>query len=275
MAVGGKAGYYFSATFVVIGSISIFLIAFHRRRGRRRPHRHRHEPTTGSDSRAEPPETPRDRADSLPDVDERVLNLLKQRVAAVNSSHELRKQELTCISEEGIADMDLPDALFEDIELELNLLQGDITSCNKVENYLVLSEYENNLIAEQPTDRRPAFGRRRSLVKQVSSMRSRAAQMLASKPADIPEERSDVENDLPSDSSVSSRLFRGWIRGRKKGGASGDAGTDAPGAAVISASAAAAMTSPSDVWVPCRAMLSVLCAGGCCVTCRISGADLR
>ncbi|KAF0299794.1 Monocarboxylate transporter 2 [Amphibalanus amphitrite] len=197
VAVGGKAGYYFSATFVVIGSISIFLIAFHRRRGRRRAHRHRHEPAPGGEARAEPPETPRDRADSLPDVDERVLNLLKQRVAAVNSSHELRKQELTCISEEGIADMDLPDALFEDIELELNLLQGDITSCNKVENYLVLSEYENNLIAEQPTDRRPAVGRRRSLVKQVSSMRSRAAQILASKPADIPEERSDVENDLP------------------------------------------------------------------------------
>ncbi|XP_043216970.1 monocarboxylate transporter 2-like [Amphibalanus amphitrite] len=216
VAVGGKAGYYFSATFVVIGSISIFLIAFHRRRGRRRAHRHRHEPAPGGEARAEPPETPRDRADSLPDVDERVLNLLKQRVAAVNSSHELRKQELTCISEEGIADMDLPDALFEDIELELNLLQGDITSCNKVENYLVLSEYENNLIAEQPTDRRPAVGRRRSLVKQVSSMRSRAAQILASKPADIPEERSDVENDLPSDSSVSSRLFRGWIRGGRR-----------------------------------------------------------
>lgn len=56
------------------------------------------------------------------------------------------KPELTCISEEGIADMDLPDNLFEDLEYV-----GDcITSCNKVENYLMLSEFENNLIAEMP-----------------------------------------------------------------------------------------------------------------------------
>lgn len=40
----------------------------------------------------------------------------------------LDKPELTCISEEGIADMDLPDNFLEDIEYV-----GDcITSCNKV-----------------------------------------------------------------------------------------------------------------------------------------------
>ncbi|KYN07459.1 Monocarboxylate transporter 8 [Cyphomyrmex costatus] len=56
------------------------------------------------------------------------------------------KPELTCISEEGIADMDLPDNLLEDFDYI-----GDcITSCNKVENYLMLSEFENNLIAEMP-----------------------------------------------------------------------------------------------------------------------------
>lgn len=38
------------------------------------------------------------------------------------------KAELTCISEEGIADMDLPDNLFDDFDYI-----GDcITSCNKV-----------------------------------------------------------------------------------------------------------------------------------------------
>lgn len=42
------------------------------------------------------------------------------------------KPELTCISEEGIADMDLPDNLFEDFDYI-----GDcITSCNKVFKYL-------------------------------------------------------------------------------------------------------------------------------------------
>lgn len=56
------------------------------------------------------------------------------------------KPELTCISEEGIADMDLPDNLLEDFDYI-----GDcLTSCNKVENYLMLSEFENNLIAEMP-----------------------------------------------------------------------------------------------------------------------------
>lgn len=70
------------------------------------------------------------------------------------------KPELTCISEEGIADMDLPDNLLEDLDY-----MGDcITSCNKVENYLMLSEFENNLIAEMPIvmDRR---GRRWSLAR--------------------------------------------------------------------------------------------------------------
>lgn len=70
------------------------------------------------------------------------------------------KPELTCISEEGIADMDLPDNILDDMDYI-----GDcITSCNKVENYLMLSEFENNLIAEMPinVDRK---GRRWSLAR--------------------------------------------------------------------------------------------------------------
>lgn len=42
--------------------------------------------------------------------------------------------------------MDLPDNLLED----LDYIGECITSCNKVENYLMLSEFENNLIAEVP-----------------------------------------------------------------------------------------------------------------------------
>lgn len=40
------------------------------------------------------------------------------------------KAELTCISEEGLADMDLPDNLLED----LDYIGDCITSCNKVED---------------------------------------------------------------------------------------------------------------------------------------------
>ena len=57
---------------------------------------------------------------------------------------DLNKKELTIYSEEGIADMDLPDnILLEDLDYLDN-----ITSCNKVENCLMLSEYEQNLIKE-------------------------------------------------------------------------------------------------------------------------------
>ena len=52
--------------------------------------------------------------------------------------------ELSIYSEEGIADMDLPDnILYDDFDYLDN-----ITSCNKVENCLMLSEYEQNLIKE-------------------------------------------------------------------------------------------------------------------------------
>lgn len=74
------------------------------------------------------------------------------------------KPELTCISEEGIADMDLPDNILDD----LDYIGDCITSCNKVENYLMLSEFENNLIAEMPVilDRK---GRRWSLARSKMS----------------------------------------------------------------------------------------------------------
>lgn len=56
--------------------------------------------------------------------------------------------------------MDLPDNILDD----LDYIGDCITSCNKVENYLMLSEFENNLIAEMPVilDRK---GRRWSLAR--------------------------------------------------------------------------------------------------------------
>lgn len=89
------------------------------------------------------------------------------------------KPELTCISEEGIADMDLPDNIFDDFDyigdcitscnkvkfchffsLECFLLQWKISdgiiafffnfSILKVEQYLMLSEFEANINAELP-----------------------------------------------------------------------------------------------------------------------------
>lgn len=90
------------------------------------------------------------RRDSLAQLDlepphPSALALLQQQKALVIDANEPRnKPELTCISEEGIADMDLPDDLLE----ELEYLGDCITSCDKVENYLMMSEYENNLVKQ-------------------------------------------------------------------------------------------------------------------------------
>lgn len=66
--------------------------------------------------------------------------------------------------------MDLPDNILDD----LDLIGDCITSCNKVENYLMLSEFENNLIAEMPVimDRK---GRRWSLARHSEEENPRAA----------------------------------------------------------------------------------------------------
>lgn len=86
------------------------------------------------------------------------------------------KPELTCISEEGIADMDLPDNILDD----LDYIGDCITSCNKVENYLMLSEFENNLIAEMPIimDRK---GRRWSLARSKGTQGSQGGNNNANK----------------------------------------------------------------------------------------------
>lgn len=52
------------------------------------------------------------------------------------------KPELTCISEEGIADMDLPDNFLED----LDYIGDCITSCNKVKSLYKIETKEFNLI---------------------------------------------------------------------------------------------------------------------------------
>lgn len=59
---------------------------------------------------------------------ELLVQQLSDHIAESGNAGGVDKPELTCISEEGIADMDLPDNLFEDFDYI-----GDcITSCNKV-----------------------------------------------------------------------------------------------------------------------------------------------
>lgn len=60
-----------------------------------------------------------------------LVQQLSENIVESGNAGGVDKPELTCISEEGIADMDLPDNLFEDFDYI-----GDcITSCNKVFKY--------------------------------------------------------------------------------------------------------------------------------------------
>ncbi|PNF30630.1 hypothetical protein B7P43_G06121 [Cryptotermes secundus] len=198
---GGKAGYYFSSTCVLVGSLTLFFIDLHRRNLAR----HKHTRANGTQHLCVSETCPQRRRLSFsqePDNNDpgggaplpaELLGGAGNLLLATGD-----KPELTCISEEGIADMDLPDNLLDD----LDYIGDCITSCNKasalhptpdlkgqvsvfmspsdrvdqlypqaldslivalydsqgysggiltqVENYLMLSEFENNLIAEMP-----------------------------------------------------------------------------------------------------------------------------
>ena len=177
---GGRDGYYFSAAFVIVGSLFMLLIDIHRRnlRNRKREAQRKKQlllsenismnpdgsvihhgggagsssATIGGEHMVESPLHESDHAKaSFAEHDE----ILIPPAVAMLSNHsivydddddiiDLKKPELTIYSEEGIADMDLPDnILLEDLDYLDN-----ITSCNKVENCLMLSEYEQNLIKE-------------------------------------------------------------------------------------------------------------------------------
>ena len=106
-----------------------------------------------------------DQDDILPPVS----LLSHQRSFIYDDLIDFNNPELSIYSEEGIADMDLPENIYYD---DLDYLDN-ITSCNKVENCLMLSEYEQNLIKE--TEGGPAshssstmrrMGRKWSLLRQ-------------------------------------------------------------------------------------------------------------
>ncbi|XP_070167308.1 uncharacterized protein [Polyergus mexicanus] len=174
MGCGGKAGYYFSSTCVLVGSFTLFFIDLHRRNLSKHKHRvngtkhtcasdncpQRRKPSFSQEPENEGPHVA---AAGAAGATAAAVVLGADFVPIQGEAIDVlgaNKPELTCISEEGIADMDLPDNLLED----LDYIGDCITSCNKVENYLMLSEFENNLIAEMPIimDRR---GRRWSLAR--------------------------------------------------------------------------------------------------------------
>lgn len=167
-------GYYFSSACSIVGSFLLFFVDLHRRN----LNRHKHLRANGTTQLCTSETCPQRRKLSFSQEPDNEPGLIMTGAALIGSelfipqatekldsaalNGGIEKPELTCISEEGIADMDLPDNLLDDLDYV-----GDITSCNKVENYLMLSEFENNLnvdgevVAQQ--DRSQTERRRRKL----------------------------------------------------------------------------------------------------------------
>ena len=152
-----------SAAFVILGSLVMVLIDVHKKnlREKRRTckqmrlNQHQpHLPVNETKVLEDPASSsaivdplPLVRQNSFTDQDDilpPVSLLSHQRSFIYDDFIDANHPELSIYSEEGIADMDLPEnILFEDFDFLDN-----ITSCNKVENCLMLSEYEQNLIKE-------------------------------------------------------------------------------------------------------------------------------
>ncbi|QQP50300.1 Monocarboxylate transporter 10like, partial [Caligus rogercresseyi] len=170
------------ATSVIAGSLVMIAINFHRRNLRKR-HRKRYHRSTkkvalsesvsiakgiiGDTSAIKIPFEEDDDANEgggsrIVRVKERKLSFtddhddeiespiaLLQNSITINDILALQKKRnsSSLAKDRSVADMDLPDELFamEDFE---EFLLDNITSCDKVENCLILSEYEQNLIME-------------------------------------------------------------------------------------------------------------------------------
>lgn len=146
---GSRSGYYFSATFVLLGSLVMVLIDVRRRnlRNLKRSCQNEVESITqdttanGHHNLLVNQSKDFEHRDSYNDRDltfPPATLLSRQRsFESIDDPDYLQKPELTVYSQEGIADMEY---LMEDLD--------NITSCDRVENCVVLSEFEQNLTKE-------------------------------------------------------------------------------------------------------------------------------
>ncbi|KDR14200.1 hypothetical protein L798_12001, partial [Zootermopsis nevadensis] len=159
---GGKAGYYFSSTCVLVGSLTLFFIDLHRRNLAR----HKHTRANGTQHLCVSETCPQRRRLSFsqePDNNDPGGGAAAPPMVAVSPGTLVNPGAGASELLGGAGNLLL--AAGDKPELDdLDYIGDCITSCNKVENYLMLSEFENNLIAEMPVilDRK---GRRWSLAR--------------------------------------------------------------------------------------------------------------
>jgi len=153
-----RSGFYFSGACMLSGFFCMFLIDVHKHRLRKRRHsKHmkRHGASVKStstkasdDSFVSPGQNPLARRLSFDgEEEEEDFDVLPAMAILANQQfiqgiieHE-QNEELSCMSE-GIVEMDQDRMLLGDMCLD------NITSCDVVDNYLMLDEYEQNLIKE-------------------------------------------------------------------------------------------------------------------------------
>lgn len=180
---GGRAGYYFSATCVLLGCLTLGLIDVHKNnlRKKRQLRKMRSRGSEAGESARCKDDFDKELREQTKLEAKESLNLHSSVAPAVgymtpansledldeDDDNDLKIPELSHFSEEGIADMDIPDDILDELEYLDN-----ITSCDKVENYLMLSEYEQNLIKEKegPAGIIGRKARKWSLVRQASSL---------------------------------------------------------------------------------------------------------
>lgn len=132
-STSSRLGFYFASACIFAGGFILFLIDVHKKNVKRQKSHTLSSNFDPSDSERIGKKEYYTRRVSLQDLAAARI-IAKHRI--VNDL--IHKQELTCISEEVIMD-NLIDDYVDDC----------ITSCNKEEKYLMLSEFENNLINTQ------------------------------------------------------------------------------------------------------------------------------
>lgn len=124
--LGSKRGYYVASAAVILGTLTLFLIDVHKNSIRKRKQL---ELEKNADTIYQKSESGRPSQDTLLEI------------VIPKGYGDLKKaQELTCISEEILVDNCLED-----------YIDDCITSCNKEEKFLMLSEFENNLFKTEET----------------------------------------------------------------------------------------------------------------------------
>ncbi|XP_070508264.1 monocarboxylate transporter 2-like isoform X3 [Chironomus tepperi] len=152
----GQVGYYMCAGCSIVGSLTLFLVDVHKRNVRLHKEKSTKENGTGSHTCSQTCQKRKlsfdNEQDHEPALQGTAALILGTEILVphindvlMNAVNGIDKPELTCISEEGIADMDyLPENLLD--EFDFNNLEDndddDITSCNKIK--YSLSEMENN-----------------------------------------------------------------------------------------------------------------------------------